>query len=279
MTSLKPNKAKHCRFARTRFTRPCLRRYGDLVMLKNILIILMLNIFLLGCSEKEYKCFHNPEYPNEMLCYDHLKYQSMNASATEAAIKLFENISAPEDLIKAEGKLASFYTPEILSKYITEGYSGKSKDDIFDVLSTKDYSAVYLKGGETLYFEHSESVFVFSFESPKALVGTERYFGLYKPTVKILSIDNSLCNIDAGDIVFISPNKESQFISNSKTYCSYHGMAFVKDDKKIYTWPMLKEDGSWNTGNDYSYFSDFLYWLKYNHNKSSNTEAASSPGS
>lgn len=277
MITTKYNKAKHFRFARTHFVHPCLRRYDhtEIQGMKTLFTIL-LSIILFGCSNDEYKCFYNSEYKNEMLCYDHLKHASMDGIAKSTAKNLFQNIDNPQEYIKAEGELANRYTDEKLANSISKGYSGKTENDILDIISTEGYSAVYLKTGETLYFKHSEKVFVFDYKSPAPFEGAEPYFGNdHMPVIKKLKLDESKCNIDNGDIVFLSPEKQSEFYNKEKSFCSYHGMALFKENGSFYAWPYPKEDGSWNTENDYSSFSDFLYWLKSNHNKSSKKDAVS----
>jgi hypothetical protein len=217
---------------------------------------------ILGFASEEYICFSNPEYKDEMLCYNHLLHPKKDEVALTATVSLFKSIDKPRDLIKLDGEMSQQYSKESFLKSLAKHYSGLTKEDILLTISTNKHTAVYLRNDSTLYFSHDDNAFIFSYDSPIALVGAEKYFGHgHKPKLTQIDLKLSLCNLKNQGVLFLSPQRESFHYTKDHSYCSYNGMAYINKNQEIYTWP-INQLGKTGGTNQYVNFSSFLMWLK-----------------
>jgi TPR repeat protein len=75
------NKAKHFRFARTHYVRPCLRRYGNIDILKYITILLTTMMCSMATYSSEQKCVDSINVQNDKNIVEHCSsYLSQDAN-------------------------------------------------------------------------------------------------------------------------------------------------------------------------------------------------------
>jgi len=229
--------------------------------------IFTLPFLLYGCSPQEYICFINPEFKDEKLCYEHSAHQENDDEAINAAIQLLENIETPGPLVKLKGEMREKYTDEMFNKGLIKYYSNLTGEDLTAVISTSQYTAVYLNNFSMLFYSHDDNAFEFSFDSPIELSGAGQYFGRGFPPTKVkVSKDSSLCNIEKQGVLFLSPEKENFFHKEGETFCTYNGMAFIKMNDEVSVWPIDQLEKKGRT-NHYVGFSSFLIWLNSNDNE------------
>jgi len=193
--------------------------------------------FLVGFTNKpkEYLCFNNPKYKDEKLCYPHAANPNKDMAARNAITKLSKNIDNPGSLIKLEGEMLNNFTPEQINKSVKKNYSWLNSESISYLLTHDEYTAIYLNEGSTLYYNHQEKAFIFSYDSPSYFRGASNYFGRgLKPIKTTLPSTKSNCTLSKDGIVFYSPPKENFFYKEKETFCKYGNLFFVQQRNEIF---------------------------------------------
>jgi len=221
--------------------------------------------FILGFANKpdEYLCFNDPEYKGESLCYPHATNPDKELAARNAIKKLSENIDSPASLIKLEGEMLKKFTPEKIHNAIKKHFSWLNGESILYLLTHDNYTAVYLQENSTLYYNHQEKAFIFSYELPNYFKGASNYFGRgLKPIKTTLPSKKSNCSLSKKGIVFISPVKENLFYKEKETFCKYGNLFFAKQGNKI----VVKRTDQIGSGYTtlHSDFHKFIKWLQNN---------------
>ncbi len=219
-------------------------------------------VCVISCAAADHICFSNPQHKEEMLCYAYKKYPKKDAITLQAAIKLFSSIENPGSIVTLSGEMRQRYSNEKFLERLSRYFTGLSEKDISLIISTENTSAVYLHNGSTLYYDHNDSAFIFSYDTPIALVGAAEYYVHgFKPKLTQVVRDASACNLERDGVLFLSPQKESFYYKKDSTFCSYNGMAYLNKNKKTYAWPIVQLEKSGST-NQHVSFSAFLMWLK-----------------
>ena len=219
-------------------------------------------LFSLSSQANAYICFASIDFQEQMVC--HSTNTEKDTVAKEYFLSFTKNISNPGDIVRLEGEMAKRYTPEQFRKSLVKYYSHITPKSIEQIISQGDLSAVFLKTGEIMYFNHAYLAFIFDYKSPLNFVGAHKFYGKgNKPFKQELSIKESSCNLQKEGVIFISPNKESLFYKENSTYCSYAGHFFENKNNTIIVRPIS------NIGKDQHSISgltiefvDFLKWLQ-----------------
>ena len=204
-------------------------------MKKNLLIIIFIS-FVVSCTNKpnEYLCFSSPKSKDEKLCYPLATDLNKDMATRNAIIKLSKNIDNPGSLIRLKGEMRKMYTPEKINNSVKKNYSWLNSESISYLLTHDKYTAVYLKKNSTLYYNHKEKAFIFSYESPNYFRGASNYYGRgLKPIKTTLPSTKSNCTLSKDGIVFISPPKENFFYKEKETFCKYGNLFFAKHKNEI----------------------------------------------
>ena len=131
---------------------PLARRYG-LIRMKTLLVFTAF-ILLFGCqpNESKYTCFSNNAEARDELCYE--AKPEKERVARFYFKELTRNIDNPYGLVIPQGQMAEFIDKKALANSVRKHFSHINKNSIQDVISSKNKSAIFLKTGETLHFDH-----------------------------------------------------------------------------------------------------------------------------
>ena len=227
----------------------------------NKLLILVIYL-LLSSYATAHVCFKSIDFQEQKICYT--TDTKIDFLAKKYFNKFTKNILNPGNLVSLQGEMAKRYTLRQFHKSLAKHYSHVTPESIEQIISQGDLSAVFLKTGEIMYFNHTRSAFVFDYDSPLKFVGAHRLYGKgSKPIKQKLSIKKSVCNLEKEGVVYLSPNKESFFFKNNSTFCTYVNLYFENKDNNITVKP-VSSIGK----NQYSItgltieFANFLKWLQ-----------------
>lgn len=224
-------------------------------------LLTLVIFFVLSSQANGHICFTSIDFQEQKVCY------TTDAEKDLVTKKYFleftKKISNPGNIVRLEGEMAKLYTPEQFRKSLVKYYSHVTPKSIEQIISQGDLSAIFLKTGEIMYFNHTYLAFIFDFDSPLIFVGAHKLFGKgSKPIKQEISNKKSSCNLHKEGVVFLSPNKESRFYKKNSTYCNYAGHFFDNIDNNI-TVRLISSIGK----DHYSIsgltieFANFLKWL------------------
>jgi hypothetical protein len=228
----------------------------------NTPVALIVLLFLSSNAVANYICFESAEFKDQQVCYQ--SNQEGDAIAKDYFIEFTENLSNPGDLVSLHGEMANLYTLEHFHKSLIKYYSHATPESIAQIISQGDLSAIFLKSGEIMYFNHRISSFIFDFDSPLIFAGAYMFYGKgSKPIRKKSLANNSNCNLKKDGVIFQSPQKDSFFYSEASTYCTYAGLFFEKKDNTIVVRP-ISSIGSihYSISGSTVEFSKFIRWLQ-----------------
>lgn len=226
-------------------------------------ILLVFMVFGVSNSQAMHQvCFKSKEYKEQTICYT--TDPEKDRTAKDYFIKFTKNINSPGALVSLQGEMKKRYTLERFHKSLIKYYSHISPESIEQIISKQDLSAIYLKSGQTLYFDHSLTAFVFDFDKPLIFAGASIFYaGGSKPIKQTPHINKSICNLSKDGVLFLSPNRESLFYKSDSTFCTYADMYFDKKSSDVSVRPVssIGKKGYSISGASID-LSDFLEWLQ-----------------
>lgn len=230
--------------------------------LQDKLLILTMFLPLSPQAIADYICFKSTEFKDQSVCY--MTDPEKELVAKKYFVEFTKNLSNPGNLVSLQGEMANLYTQEKFHKSLMKYYSHATPESIALIISQDDLSAVFLKPGEIMYFNHKSSSFIFDFDSPLIFAGANMFHGKGSKLIRKKSlVNNSNCNLKKDGVIFQSPQKESFFYSEASTYCMYAGLYFERKDNTISVRPVSSIG---NKGYSISgltiEFSNFIKWLQ-----------------
>lgn len=207
-------------------------------------------------------CFESTEFKGQEVCY--ATNPENDLVAKKYFIELTKKISNPGTLASLRGEMAKLYTTKRFHSSLIKHYSHITPESIEQIISQDELSAVFLKSGEIMYFDHALSSFIFDFDSPLLFVGASRLYNKgSKPKTKALPSNKSNCVLQKEGVVFLSPSQESFFFSEASTFCTYGGFYFENKGNSITIRPVssIGKRGYSISGASIE-FKKFIKWLQ-----------------
>ena len=226
--------------------------------------ILFLSIFIVSScstSDEEYLCFFNPDDMDEKICYLSTEKSDKDLTAKNALKELENNIDNPGSLVKMKGEMKESYTQEKFNKSFKKHYKDLSYNNILHTQTHNNDTAIYLNDNSTLYYSHTDSAFIFSYDQPLSFEGANSYFGHgFHPEKATFSPKHSICNLKKQGVIYLSPSKENVYFNEDKSFCTYKGMYLIKTNSEIMVRRVDQIGSNVSTISNVG-FKNFLLWI------------------